>query len=81
MPPTTTFYETQWYIPKALYDALGHLQAALTRPDGSPKWETVEALAVHFLVVAVREAHKEMAQREAATRLIQPAVVMPRGGP
>ena len=67
-----------WYIPKPLYDALVTLQEGLRGPDTKPKWETVEALAVHFLSIAVLEAHKELEQKARQTRLVQPATVMPR---
>ena len=77
MVATPKYTYVNWYIPKPLYDALVKLQEALKGPDLRPKWETVEAIATHFLSGAVQEAHKELAQRAMQTRLVQPAAVVP----
>lgn len=66
-----------WYLPKPLYDALVTLQESLKGPHGLPTWATVESLAVHFLKVAVEEAHKELAAKAQRSNLVQPAAVVP----
>lgn len=72
------YHLTNWYIPKSLYDELVRLQENLKGPDHRLKWESVEGLAIHFLAVAVKEAHKELQQKAAQTQIIQPVAVMPR---
>mgnify|MGYP001599070859 CR=1 FL=1 len=77
MAPGPNYTYVNWYVPKPLYDALVVLQEGLKGPDGTPKWDTIEAMAVHFLDVAVREAHREMAQKGQQARLVQPAAIVP----
>ena len=75
---TVKYTYVAWYIPKSLYDALVVLQEGLKGPDGIiPKWATVEAMAIHFLGVAVQEACRELAQKVQQSRLVQPAAIVP----
>mgnify|MGYP001563096067 FL=1 len=74
---TAKYTYAAWYIPKPLYDALTTLQEGLKGPDGTLKWATVEGLAVHFLGVAVQAARKELEQKVAQSRLVQPAAAVP----
>ena len=77
MAPGPNYTYVNWYVPKPLYDALVVLQEGLKGPDGTPKWATVEGLAVHFLGVAVQAARKELEQKVAQSRLVQPAAIVP----
>ena len=65
-------HEVTWFLPVHLYKSLIVLQETLKRPgDLTPRWETVEALATHFLTVAVREAGLEIARKAESERLVQ----------
>ena len=77
MPTAPNYTYVAWYLPKPLYDALRTLQEGLKGPDGTLKWATVEGLAVHFLGVAVQAARKELEQKVAQSRLVQPAAIVP----
>ena len=73
-----SLHQVSWYLPKGLYDALQALQEILKTTTLQPAWGSVEALAIHFLSVAVREAHKEISTKAQSSRLVRlPGEVWP----
>lgn len=75
------FTQVTWILPKPLYEDLQTMQESLRAPDGTITWPTVEAMAVHFLTVAMRQAQQELARKRLSERRVQLVPVMPRALP
>ena len=62
--------EVTWTLSQLLYDALQQLQEGVMLMNGAPRWQSVEEAATHLLMVAVREAFKEVKVHQTRERMV-----------
>ena len=61
--------EVAWTLPQPLYDALQQLQEGVML-NNALRWQSVEDAATHLLIVAVREAFKEVKVHQTRERMV-----------